>query len=229
MPLLRQNIAHDQDRWADVAASSIATHGIPRQPLAELRTAEPPRLLPTLALRQLPEEKWQEMIIRRMIEHSDVHFWGSAATLQEFAKHPAVLAQMPARLRRPAPGAVYIAWWIVRADPNSPLRPVALAAAVKDLPNTDRDYNQRFAAVNLILEFGGNADKNALVETFRNSRQTNLRLYYELFSAAETKDSPVVLGMAGLMLDDRRVFGSRMRYCDLAVFALSESLSSPLG
>ena len=216
MPLLRQNIASDWQRWADIAACSLANLGTPRRTLAEIRAAVPPRSLATFALRQLSERGYPELVIRRMIHHSDLHEWGSAATLQEFAKHPLVLRLMPARLRGPAPGAVYVTSWIIWADAQSPLVADALGASFNALRNPSCTYNDRYAATNLILEKASETQFAALLDQFRATQQNDPKLYYEIFSAVQTKKHPRVIRVCATMLGDRRIFSGDMRFCDLA-------------
>lgn len=216
MPLLRQNIASDWGRWADIAASSLGASGIRRKPLAEIRAARPPHSLATLALSQLAERNYEALVIQRMIARSDVHEWGSAVTLQEFAEHPLVLRLMPDRLRSGAPGALYVASWVIQADPQSPLLAGALDASLDAFANARCSRNDRYAAANLIVDHGSEAQFAALLDQFRRFQRSDPKLYYEIFSAVESRERPRVARICAAMLVDQRVLFGERRYCDLA-------------
>lgn len=211
--LLMERIATDlpdgDPRWLDIASVALASTGIPRPPLNELRG------FPGEALAHVPANRRREGIVRSMLRHSDVHVWGSAATLvPEFKDDPLLLRLLPGYLAKSQPGAVSIAWWLAQHQQFA-VMPPALDAALRTI--LQPDMYEMPAATGLIVKHGSDAQFTKLLDALREAKEDRPR-YVQLWQMAYGEDGPRIRRMIAIWLADERAWAANttMRFCDVA-------------
>jgi hypothetical protein len=208
---LQAELKRGDPRWLDIGTASIAPMGIPRQPMEQSKAFGP------MALMQIPTRWRQEGIVLNMLRHSDLHGWGSAATLvPAFKDDPLLLDLLPGYLAKGQPGVLNIAWWLTRNGQMALLAPTLDAALrMLELPSTT-DVNDVYAASQLLVKHGTEAQFLKLLEALRKSKDTPR--YMQLWQVAYGEPGPRILRMIAVLLADDRAMGATttMRYCDIA-------------
>ncbi|HWQ52760.1 MAG TPA: hypothetical protein VN442_03690 [Bryobacteraceae bacterium] len=198
-------------RWLDIAASQLATMGIPRQPLPA--TGGP---LAARAWAQVKSGQRTEDLIRSMLRHSDVDEWGSAATLiPEYKDHPLLLGLLPEYLAKGHRGSLYIAWWAVRNGQPAVL-PAALPASLQALRNGKGIVNDLYAASSLLVDHGNDEQFAEFLALFRAAGKRDPKLYSTMWQAPFVEKGARLVRMLAVLLADERIFTDDMGYCDLA-------------
>jgi hypothetical protein len=208
---LQAELKKGDPRWLDIGTAAIASMGIPRQPTQESKAFGP------MALMQIPEPWRRQGIVLNMLRHSDLHGWGSAATLvPEFKDDPLLLELLPGFLLKLHPGTLNIAWWLAKSGQMALLAPTVDAALrTLDLPKIP-DVNDIYAASQVLVTHGTEAQFLKLLDALRKSKDTPR--YMQLWQVAYGEDGPRIQRMIAVLLADERPMGAKttMRYCDIA-------------
>jgi hypothetical protein len=209
---MQAELKRGDPRWLDIGTAALASMGIPRQPM------EYSKAFAALALMQLPEAARREGIVRNMLRYSDVHGWGSAATLvPEFKDDPLLLRLLPAYLEKDQPGALNIAWSLVRNGQTTLLaRTLDAALRVLNAPNT-MDVNDIYAASQVLVKYGSDSQFARFLEALERAAHDTTR-YMQLWQVAYGEEGPRILRMIAVLLADERPMAATttMRYCDIA-------------
>jgi len=214
----------DIRRWLDISTACLATLGIPRVPTSELISSGQPYFpfsmspagLAARALRQVPPEQRTEGLIRNMLEHSDVHDWGSAATLvPEFKNDRLLLDLLPGYLSQSKAGALYVALWLARNGTLAILQP-ALSAASRAVRSNQISFNDLNAACTLIIRYGTNEQFAELLAVFERAKSADVARYKQLWDASYSLEVDRMLRVIGILITDERVLFEGVRYCDIA-------------
>ena len=197
-------------RWLDIASVALAWLGTPRAPLSEAKG------FAGAALGHVPEKRRRSGIVRNMIRHTDVHAWGSAATLvPEFQDDPLLLELLPGYLAKLHPGSLNLAWSLARSGQTAVL-PISLDAATRTLDLPRAEVSDLYAASHLLVKHGSDAQFGRLLDALKAGRTTER--YMQLWQVAYTEEGPRILRMVAVLLDDERPMSAdtTMRYCDIA-------------
>jgi hypothetical protein len=199
----------------------------PRQPSPGFRVSGG---LVARALRQVPSEQRTEGVIRNMLEHSDVHDWGSAATLvPEFKDNRLLLDLLPGYLAQSKPGALYIALWLARNGTLAVIQP-SLSAASRALRSDQISVNDLSAACALIVKHGTDGQFAEFMAAFERAKSGDLERYRLLFwYASYSEPGDRMLRVIAVMLGDERVLFEGTRYCDIAGAELQRLSGEPFG
>lgn len=208
MPRLRAVLREGDARWLDIATSQLAGMGIPRQPLPERGGP-----VAAHALMRLKPERRAAGVVEQMLRYSDVHGWGSAATLiPEYKDHPLLLRLLPGYLAKGQPGALNIAWWAARNGQPAVL-PGALVAALSALRGGTATSSDRNAAAALLVDYGSDAQFAEFMAIFAAGDGKGR---YLMWQAPYADKGRRALRMIAALLADERIFSGGMRFCDLA-------------
>lgn len=211
-------------RWLDISTSLLATMGIPRQGLDEFVAGKDPTPIFTFAnnrlaartLRKVPPAQRREGIVREMLEFSAVHVWGTTVTLvPEFKDDPLLLELVPSYLDRGQKGAFEVASSLV-ASGNTALLDQTLNAAFRVLRASDSDPIEVSSACTLVVRSGNDEQFNEYLQTMKDAKARNRRLYDQMYQIAWTDKSPRIVRILALLLDDDRRWSPLYdtRYCD---------------
>lgn len=219
LAVLKSRIPYGDPRWLDIGTAALATMGIPRLPLETLIASPPPLTFAPLALAQVPESRRRPGIVRNMLRYSNVHGWGSAATLvPEFKDDLLLLKLLPDYLQKLQPGAVSIAWWLARNEQKS-LMSASLAAALRTLAMpVVADGNDVNAATSLVVTYGNDAEFAQFLVALGSAKEHDPKRYMQLWWAAPTEAGPRTLKIVAAVISDERPMdpSTTMRYCDIA-------------
>jgi hypothetical protein len=217
-------------RWLDISTALLACVGVPRRKLDDLISGGGPRslfpnapeLLAARALRQVPESRRREGVIRNMLQFSAIHGWGSAATLvPEFKDDPLLLELLPGYLKRPQKGAVYIACWLVNSGQLALLEPT-LEAALRCLTEENSDYSELNTAGKLLLDRGSDRQFEQYLKILRDAKVHDIVRYQGLWQVAWFEKSQRAVRILAVPLDDERPASKSdpLRFCDYAAAIL---------
>jgi hypothetical protein len=209
---IETDLPDGNSRWVDIATASLAAMGTPRKPLDDLGT------LPGRALSHVPENRRRAGVIRNMLRHSDLHGWGSAATLvPEFKDDPLLLELLPGYLAKLHPGALNIAWTLARSGQTAAL-PISLDAATRILELPKAEVNDIYAASNLLVRHGSPAQFAKLIDALNSAREHDRERYTQLWQVAHAEEGPRILRIVAVWLKDERAWwtNTTMRFCDIA-------------
>lgn len=230
-------IAGDEERWLGVAAAIVTSLGIPRPGIAEImsKPVEPnPFRGPILellkhSLTQSGEQEFPDRLIRKLVDDSEAHAWGSATTLVEFKDSPVLIDRLRDALSRNQPGAVTIARTLVRHEQRA-IIPDALPAALKLVTDPGpANIPELQAASSLIRDYGDDAQWGALVATVKRLKASDVANYQKLFGSASYSENKREIELAAVLIDDMREGFPPMRYCDVAANLLQRLSGQDFG
>lgn len=223
-------------RWLDISAALLATS--PRR-LSDLASrAHPQDLFPdavaSLAvrtLREVPDERRREGILRDMLRYSALHPRASASMLlPEFKLDSLLLKLLPAYLEQHQDGAVAIACALI-AGGQFDLEDVTLAAALRVLRDKGADYADVNGAIGLLIHRGSDAQFQEYLAILNDAKVHDRTRYHAMWQPAWEDRSPRILRILAVLLDDRRSTspGDNVRNCDFAGFLLQKFSGQKFG
>ncbi len=236
-PLLDAAIGDDEERWLAAAAAIVSSLATPHPPVTQILSGTidnqliQRRKLGLLAhtLQKSGRSGFPDRLIIKLVDDAPAHAWGSATTLVEFKDSPVLIARLRAALSRNQPGAVTIAWTLVRNEQRSIL-PQALPAALHLVTNPGPvNMSELQAASGLIRDFGDDAHFNALVATVRRLKAIDVEQYRKLFGSAAYSENKREIELAAVLIDDTREGFPPMRYCDVAAGRLQHLSGQDFG
>jgi len=237
MPLLKSAIGDNRQRWAEVAASIMATEGIPRPTVADLLSSKALQTNPFSGSLLLARAVLQELkaspetdalLIRTLIEDAPVHAWGSRVSLLEFADNPVTAETLRPALQNDVTGSSDIALALARTPYHSWL-PDAFARAWRVVDTPDADPSELQGATGLLREFGADEDLARLAGLVKKYQSQDEKFYRVLWQDATYAADPREERVLSVVLSDRRVVFEDWRYCDLAVSELERASKQQFG
>ena len=213
-------------RWLDISTALLANTGVPRRKLDYLATSGPPhgifpdavQSLAARTLREAPERRRREDIVRNMLQHSAIHVWGTAATLvPEFKDDPLLLKLLPAYLEQPQKGAVATACSLV-ANGQIALLDVTLEAALKVLRDRGVDFSEVYPTCKLLIQHGSDEQFEEYLTILKEAKVHDAKRYHQLWQVAWGERSPRVMRILAVLLNDQRRASPwyDVRNCDFA-------------
>jgi hypothetical protein len=242
MRLLEPIIGSDRQGWAKVATNVLAGRGTPRPTVSNLFSdqpllsdkqqpydwhAEQGMLLAQAALRKLGQGPATDaLLIKTWIADAPWQAWGSANALVEYAKNPVTTETLRQALRDDVPGALTIAFWVLR-EGNREVLPEALARAFKVADRPGGNNGEVQDAGGILRDYGSDPDLDRLAALVRKYQSANRDFYMSLWQSAA---SPRVLGV---VLSDRSVVPNSstagFRVCDYALETLERAVGQKFG
>jgi hypothetical protein len=148
-----------------------------------------------------------------------VDAWGTAVTLiANYSTHPIMFRLMEEALRDDAPGALFVAQYMIKAK-DHPLTSHAVRAAVRALSSRDKSEDLR-SACPLIRDYGDDVTFAALIDAFRKAQKTDRTRYQNLWSSPAYTSNRRIIPICRLAIEDDAVSLSGQSYARLAACEL---------
>jgi hypothetical protein len=222
MQLLQSSIGNDGDRWALVAASLISSVGVPRPPVAQLRTlsiavrgTQNIWSIFALVLQHLGQSSQaKKRLIHQTLLVSETNSWGAAVTLREFAQDPILVHELTAMLNEERPGSLFVAHEMIAAGQKSLSGP-AITLSLHYIKTLTTKSPELSSACSTLRDFGSDQQFGQLVSEIKNAQYLNTLHYDALWRATIWPESPRAATILQILLHDDRMYQG-MRYRDLA-------------
>jgi len=159
-------------------------------------------------------------LIRCLLRNSSEYPWGAAQSLLQYKDSTVFLDGVNAAMRRNAPGSLTVAYFAAKAGKEAVL-PDGLALALRMVQRAQQaPLGELQPAAQLILNYGSDAQFEALTAALRRFKTEDENAYRALWGAAAYGVNRREVDLARVLIDDRRPGFITMRYCDVAAFAV---------
>ena len=233
MQLLTHSTGVDSERWTLIATSLVSVLGVPRPRIADFSDSKygtnleswKGSLVEASVQKAMSFSKGKENLIHQTLDISNLAGWGAGVTLQEFAQEPSLVRELDLMLKSRRPGALYIAYDMLKAGQNK-IRAAAMAAALAHVNDPSKNHSEIQAACWVIRDFGTEAQFNQLVRAIRKYQYEEPKHYDELWRNTIWSDNDRERTVLEILLADQRMYDASQRYSDIARNELAR-LSKP--
>lgn len=233
MKLLDSAMNGDVERWALVAASLVSALGIPRPTIADFLTGRYealgtrwPGSLAEMSVRRLAKSSdGQEKLIHAFLSISDLNEWGTGVTLQEFAQNAGLVRELRSMLEAHRPGSLYVAYDVMKVGQRS-IVAAAMNTAFAYVNGTSKRRSDIQAACWVIRDFGTDVQFKEFLGDISRYQYQDQKHYDELWRNTIWSDNERERAVLDILLADQRMYGSSLRYSDVARNELAR-LSTP--
>ena len=224
MQLLTHSAAVDSERWALIATSLISVRGVPRPTIADFRDSKygadleswKGSLVEASVQKAMSFSNGKENLIHQTLDISDIGAWGAGVALQEFAQEPSLVRKLDLMLKSRRPGALYVAYDVLKAGQSREIRTAAVAAALDYVNDPSKSGSEIHAACSVIRDFGTDAQFDQLVSAIRKYQFSKPKRYDELWRYTISSDNKRELVVLEILLSDQRMYDKSLRYSDIA-------------
>ncbi|MHB9107005.1 MAG: hypothetical protein ACYDCO_08115 [Armatimonadota bacterium] len=223
--LVEEAVKDDRERWRQIAVATYCASGMERPALSALAQGKNADFrafyqLVITALSHLDPAQMDEQLIATALDHASVHNWGTAGMLaQNYPRHPATMKRLTEMLDQDAPGALYIAQYLIKTK-DHPLVPPAVAAAVRKVKGPDEESGDFRAACELIRDYGDAGAFAVLLGEITVAKEADPERYRMFWSWCAYSQSGRAVALCSVYIDDRREFSKNDRFCDRAAWEL---------
>ena len=223
MQLLTHSTGVDGERWTLIATSLVSVLGVPRPRIADFSDSKygtnleswKGSLVEASVQKAMSFSEGKENLIHQTLDISDLAAWGAGVTLQEFAQEASLVRELDLMLKSRRPGALYIAYDMLKAGQNK-IRAAAMAAALAYVNDPSKNHSEIQAACQVIRDFGTEAQFNQLVRAIRKYQYEEPKHYDELWRNTIWSDNDRERTVLEILLADQRMYDASQRYSDIA-------------
>lgn len=223
MKLLRSKLTAGDDRWFTISAALLSIMGVPRTPAADLRAGKDLNggdffsgsLITALLQTIGPSQTAKDGLIHHLLLNADIASWGVGVTVSEFAREPSLVRELRSMLKGRSPGALSVAYSILRAGQRDVLEDAAALSfyylSVQGAPPPEFP-----AACRVIRDFGSDEQFNRLIGEIRRTQYQDQHRYDELWRSVIWSDNDRERTVLEILLKDNRAYLPHLRYSDIA-------------
>ena len=223
MKLLRSKLTAGDDRWFTISAALLSIMGVPRTPAADLRAGKDLNggdffsgsLITALLQTIGPSQTAKDGLIHHLLLNADIASWGVGVTVSEFAREPSLVRELRSMLKGRSPGALSVAYSILRAGQRDVLEDAAALSfyylSVQGAPPPEFP-----AACRVIRDFGSDEQFNRLIGEIRRTQYQDQHRYDELWRSVILVYQDRERTVLKILLKDNRAYLPHLRYSDIA-------------